>query len=147
MARRLSESVDVRDLDELFAALGRSSFRRKFHLARRERQYLAQHGIDEVLAHGEQFIAERLAPAQPAADGRQTPWTGHPIFVAQHATGTCCRNCLKRWHGIERLRPLAGEEIAHVLTVLRRWLLGQEVPDAPLPDENPRQQRLFTADD
>ncbi len=23
---------------------------------------------------------------------------GHPVFVAQHATATCCRECIRKWH-------------------------------------------------
>ncbi len=137
----------MRELDELFTALGRSSFRRKFRLVGRDRDYLARQGLERVLAHGREFITTRLAPAQPAADGRQTPLAGHPVFVAQHATATCCRNCLRRWHGIARLRPLAPEEIDYVLGVLRHWLeiAGQERA-APQADE-PRQQQLFAVDD
>lgn len=90
----------MRDLNELFAALARSRFRRRFGLGRREAKYLASRGLETVLAHGERFIAQRLAPAEPANDGRQTPWRNHPVFVAQHATATCCRRCLSRWHHI-----------------------------------------------
>ncbi|HEX4145977.1 MAG TPA: DUF4186 domain-containing protein [Pirellulales bacterium] len=139
-------------MDELFAALGQSSFRRKFRLASRERDYLAHHGLDQVLAHGRQFVTARLAPARPSADGRQTPLAGHPIFVAQHATATCCRNCLRRWHGIARFRPLTSEEIAYLLGVLRHWLEldGQRCSNPPgeIPREDrQRQGRLFSADE
>ncbi|MBN2217771.1 MAG: DUF4186 family protein [Pirellulales bacterium] len=50
---------------------------------------------------------------------------GHPIFVAQHATATCCRGCLARWHGISKGCPLSEAEIDYVLDVLRRWLERQ----------------------
>jgi hypothetical protein len=137
----------MRELDALFTALGRSSFRRKFHLVGRDRDYLARQGLDRVLAHGRQFITERLAPARPVSDGRQTPLAGHPIFVAQHATATCCRNCLRRWHGIARFRALTPAEVAYVLEVLRHWLqLDSERCSTPRGDK-PRQQRLFSADE
>ncbi len=29
--------------------------------------------------------------AEPRNDGKQTPFRGHPVFTAQHATATCCR--------------------------------------------------------
>ena len=115
----------VRDLDELFAALSRSQFRRRFRLGPRERAYLADRGLDAVLQHARQFITERLAPAQPVNDGRQTPMRGHPVFIAQHATGTCCRGCLAKWHGIPAGQALSEDEIGHVLAVLRRWLESQ----------------------
>ena len=75
-----------------------------------------------VLAHAADFIAQRLAPADPRNDGKQTPFRGHPVFVAQHATATCCRGCLAKWHGIERGRTLTAAEQAYVIDVIGRWL-------------------------
>src|SRR4051812_11464849 len=121
----------MRKLDELFAALRESAFRRRFHLAAPERRYLSTHGIEEVLVQAEDLIARRLAPAEPPNDGRQTPWRGHPVFVAQHATGTCCRNCLAKWHGIARGAALTDEEQAHVIAVLERWLRAEVGPAGP----------------
>jgi hypothetical protein len=116
----------MRDLDELFERLGRSPFRRKFRLRVAEREYLDRKGLDVVLSHGADFIEKRLAPANPANDGKQTPMRNHPIFVAQHATATCCRGCLEKWHGIPKGRELASEEKQHVLEAIRRWLRSQE---------------------
>ena len=75
-----------------------------------------------MLVEAEELIAKRLAPASPANDGKQTPFRGHPVFVAQHATATCCRGCLAKWHGIARGAPLTDEETAHVIATLARWL-------------------------
>jgi hypothetical protein len=113
------------DLDGLFERLARSAFRRRFRLGAVEGRYLAQKGLETVLAHGEKFIEERLAPAEPRNDGKQTPMRNHPIFVAQHATATCCRGCLEKCHGIARGHALTPEEKAYILAVLRRWLAGQ----------------------
>lgn len=112
----------MRNLDDLFAALARSRFRRRFALGEREADYLRRKGLATVLDHGRDFIAKRLAPAEPANDGRQTPWRNHPVFVAQHATATCCRKCLSRWHGIPADRALTEAEQTHVLAVIERWL-------------------------
>ena len=112
----------MRDLDELFAALARSRFRRSFALAAKEREYLAARGIAAVADHAREFVARRLAPATPVNDGRQTPFRGHPVFVAQHATATCCRGCLAKWHGIAAGRPLTEEEQAHAVAAIARWL-------------------------
>src|SRR3712207_5710518 len=102
----------MRHPDELFAALGRSAFRRRFRLGSADREYLRTKGIPAIAEHARDFIAKRLAPAQPVNDGRQTPWKGHPVFVAQHATATCCRGCLEKWHRIEKGRALTAEEQA-----------------------------------
>ena len=112
----------MRDLDDLFTALARSNFRRKFALKAADAEYLRDRGLDAVLVHAAKFIDERLAPSEPKNDGKQTPWRGHPVFVAQHATATCCRGCLAKWHGIEKGRELTADERRHVLAVLRRWL-------------------------
>ena len=115
----------MRELDDLFAALATSAFRQRFRLGPRERDYLASRGLPDVLVQAEELIARRLAPAEPPNDGRQTPFRGHPVFVAQHATGTCCRGCLAKWHDIPRGADLTDEQQAHVIAVLDRWLRGQ----------------------
>ena len=114
------------DLDEVFGRLARSSFRRRFCLRAAEKDYLERRGLDTVMSHGEKFIEERLLPADPPNDGKQTPIRNHPIFIAQHATATCCRGCLEKWHSIPKGRALTDEEKAYVLAVLRRWLVAQE---------------------
>lgn len=115
------------ELDGVFERLGKSSFRRRFRLAGQELSYLRRKGLAIILRHAAGFIDERLAPAQPPHDGRQTPYRNHPVFVAQHATATCCRRCLEKWHRIPTGRALADEERRYVLRVLERWLSG---PDA-----------------
>ena len=112
----------MRDLDGVFARLATSDFRRRFRLVARERAYMRVRGKETVLAHARHFVAERLAPARPANDGKQTPFRGHPVFVAQHATATCCRGCLSKWHGIPAGRPLTADEQGHVVAAIERWL-------------------------
>jgi len=112
----------VRDVSELFSELQKSPFRRKFRLRDRELAYLYRKGLRQVMKEGSEFVEARLAPASPRNDGKQTPWGNHPIFVGQHATATCCRGCLEKWHGIPRGSSLSAEEKEHVLRVLRSWL-------------------------
>ena len=115
----------MRPLDDVFQRLSRSAFRQRFTLDGSDRAYLQRRGLSTVLLHGRDFIATRLAPAAPANDGRQTPWRGHPVFVAQHATACCCRGCLAKWHDIPAGRALDDAERAHVLAALARWLREQ----------------------
>jgi hypothetical protein len=112
----------VRNLDQVFAGLAKSSFRRRFRLGPGEQAYLQSKGLETVLSHARDLVGKRLAPAAPANDGRQTPFRGHPVFVAQHATAACCRGCLAKWHGIEAGRPLTREETDHVVAAIGRWL-------------------------
>ena len=96
----------MRDIDEVFSGLGRSSFRSGFRLREKEAKYLEEKGLALIIEHARDFVVKRLADAEPANDGRQTPMKNHPVFIAQHATGTCCRKCLAKWHGIPRGRAL-----------------------------------------
>ena len=116
----------MRELEELFAALGGSQFRRGFRLRGKELSYLRSKGLRTVLEHAADFIEKRLAPAFPANDGKQTPMRNHPVFVAQHATATCCRGCLQKWHRIPKGHALDAEQKRHVLSVLEKWLTEQE---------------------
>lgn len=102
-----------------------SRFRSRFRLGATEKAYLAKNGLEVVLTHGRQFIEQRLAPAEPRNDGKQTPMRNHPVFVAQHATATCCRGCLEKWHGIGKGRELSLAEKDYILAVIRCWLVAQ----------------------
>ena len=126
----------MRDPDDLFAALAGSTFRRRFRLSKKELAYAREHGLAGTLDHARNFIRDRLAPAAPANDGKQTPMRNHTVFVAQHSTATCCRGCLEKWHRIPRGRALTEAEKEHVIAVIGRWLRDQGVGDA-------EQGRLF----
>jgi predicted Fe-S protein YdhL (DUF1289 family) len=119
------------DLDDIFARLARSAFRQRFTLATREREYMRVRGKETVLAHARVFIAHWLAPAHPAKDGKQTPFRGHPAFLAQHATATCCRGCLAKWHGIPAGRVMTVDEREYVVSTIERWLDMQAAGDRP----------------
>lgn len=107
---------------ELRARLARSRFRSRFRLNARDAAYAADRGNATLRLHARDFVERRLAPAAPAKDGRQTPMRGHPVFVAQHATATCCRRCLARWHGIPPGRALDDAEVGYVVDVIAAWL-------------------------
>lgn len=116
----------MRDVEDVFARLSKSNFRSRIHLQQKELDYLNRRGLETVLSHAADFIEKRLAPAYPANDGKQTPWRNHPVFVAQHATATCCRTCLEKWHAIPKGRELTEEEKRHVVEAIRRWLSSEQ---------------------
>ncbi len=111
-------------LDERLDAIARHHFRAKFHLrpGDRDRSLALVRGPTAMRAHAADIVAKRLAPAEPRNDGRQTPYRGHPVFVAQHATATCCRSCLERNHQIAKHRELTTDEQAYVVDVICRWI-------------------------
>ena len=104
------------------ARLAGSAFRSRFRLSRSERAYLAEKGFATVRAQAEKIVRERLSPAHPLNDGEQTPMRGHAVFKAQHATATCCRSCLKKWHGIPEGRELDDAEVAYVVDMIMGWI-------------------------
>ncbi|TLV08847.1 DUF4186 domain-containing protein [Klebsiella indica] len=117
-------------IENLFTRLQRSSFRARFRLGAKERQYCLAKGPDVIDQHAADFIARRLAPAVIPNDGKQTPMRGHPVFIAQHATATCCRGCLEKWHAIPRGRALSEGEQRYVVQVIHHWLVIQMNTDA-----------------
>ena len=108
--------------EELFDRLRQSRFRSRFRLTGKDRDYVAIRPREVLAAHARDIVTKRLAPAQPYKDGRQTPYRGHPVFIAQHATGTCCRSCLEKWHDIPKGAELSSEQQDYVVDVLLTWM-------------------------
>ena len=73
------------DLTDLFERLSKSAFRSRFHLSKRDKEY-----------------------------------------IAQHATGCCCRGCFFKWHHIPAGRQLTREEQQYAVAVLMAWIEKQK---------------------
>lgn len=115
------------DLTALFQRLSQSKFRSAIALSPKDLCYLQQKGKQIIELHAIDFIVQRLVPSQPVNDGKQTPWKGHPVFVAQHATATCCRSCLEKWHGIAKDQALTGDQQQYIVAVIMHWLNFEKV--------------------
>ncbi len=111
--------------EEMKTRFAASKFRSRFRLARADKAYLAEKGWPVIEAQTLRIIRERLAPAVPENDGKQTPMRGHPVFKAQHATATCCRGCLAKWHGIQPGHALDETEQAYIVEMILGWLHDQ----------------------
>jgi hypothetical protein len=116
----------MKDIETILDRLSRLSFRSRFRLEGKELEQLKAKGIESIMNEARGFIKTRLAPAHPRNDGKQTPWRNHPVFVAQHATATCCRKCIAKWHDIRKGHELTGEEQNYIAEVIRRWLSLEE---------------------
>ncbi len=114
-------------IEKALAALKKSKFRSRFKLTDKDRLYIQDKGIDTIRSHAVDFITTRLAPAFPKNDGKQTPMRNHPVFIAQHATATCCRGCLKKGHRIEKGRALSDDEIGFIVELVMGWIKDQGV--------------------
>ena len=60
------------DLTDLFERLSGSAFRSRFHLSKKDKEYIAEKGLATIRKHAEDFVAKRLAPAVIPNDGKQT---------------------------------------------------------------------------
>ncbi len=103
-------------IDQKLELLAQNRFRSKFHLTH------AEQSIEKIQKDAVNIICQRLAPPLPPNDGKQTPFKGHPVFIAQHATATCCRTCLEKWHHISMGRELSKAEIIYVVMVIIKWI-------------------------
>ena len=107
---------------DLFLRLSKSKFRSKFKLSESDKNYITDKGMETIESHAIDFIAKRLAPEKPHNDGKQTPMKGHPVFIAQHATATCCRGCLEKWHKIAQGKELSERQQEYVVKVIMTWI-------------------------
>ena len=105
--------------EQLFEYLGQSKFRDSFHLKQSDIDYINKKGLDKIEQHARDFIAKREDPAFIPNDGKQTPMRGHPVFIAQHATATCCRECIRKWHKIRPGRELSQVQTMYLMRQLR----------------------------
>lgn len=119
------------DLDDRLRRIGQHPFRARFHLRGRDRAIVDLRGIETIRRHAREIVDQRLAPTEPRNDGKQTPYRGHPVFVAQHATATCCRTCLSRWHGIPKGHALTDAEREYVVEAISRWIVAEYLPKTP----------------
>lgn len=120
-----------KDIGKLFERLSKSEFRSRFRLRGKDRLTAEYRNAEDLRAHAAGFIESRLSESTSLNDGKQTPMRGHPVFVAQHATATCCRECLFKWYGIEKGRALTEKEKAYLLEVLLEWIRRDLAKPAP----------------
>ncbi len=117
-------------IDQTFARLQKSTFRARFRLTEKDRQYIADKGLDAIQHHAVDFVRTRLAPADIPNDGKQTPMRGHSVFIAQHACACCCRECLNKWYHVPQGRELTENEQERIVKLLMAWIERQLENDA-----------------
>ncbi len=110
------------EIDSILERLSHSKFRSSFYLKEKDIHYIKEKGLETIKKHAQDFIKKRLAPAIIINDGKQTPMRGHPVFIAQHATATCCRSCLQKWYHIPKNRELTSEEQERIVEILLYWI-------------------------
>ena len=112
-------------INRVLESLSKSKFRSSFYLKTKDKEYVREKGIETIEKHTRDFIEKRLAPKEIKNDGKQTPMRGHPVFIAQHATATCCRGCLNKWHKIPKNVELTDEQNEYIIEVIMTWIKRQ----------------------
>lgn len=113
----------MQTIDEALNKLEKSKFRSGFHLTKKEMTYLDEKGLDVIRNHAADFVRQKLAPAEPVNDGKQTPMHGHPAFKAMHGCACCCRGCLEKWYKIPQHRELSESEQQKIVNLLMAWIV------------------------
>lgn len=102
--------------------LQKSKFRSSFKLKQKDIDYINEKGMSMIKRHAVNFINQKLAPANPENDGKQTPMKNHPVFIAMHACACCCRTCLYKWHKIPMNKELTKDEKNYIYGLLIYWI-------------------------
>ncbi len=112
-------------INQALVSLQHSPFRSRFKLLRQDLSYIDKKGVEIIRSHAFDFVTSRVAPRYPKNDGKQTPMKNHPVFIAQHATATCCRNCIQKWYGIKKGNALTDPEIHFIINLIMQWIKQQ----------------------
>ena len=114
-----------RFLKDKLEKLSSSKFRSGFYLKQKDIEYIKKESLEKINAHAKDIIKKRLAPKFIPNDGKQTPMKNHPVFIAQHATATCCRGCLYKWHHIPKDKELSEKEQKFITSLIIYWIKYQ----------------------
>ena len=112
-------------MENKLLSLSKSKFRSSFKLKEKDIEYVKTNGLEKIVSHAYDIINKRLRPKIIENDGKQTPMNGHPVFIAQHATATCCRGCLFKWHNIEQDKELTDYEVKVIVNIIMKWIIKQ----------------------
>lgn len=109
-------------IPQALVKLSRSAFRGRFKLNEEMRSLVEQNGLQVLRDFALNRVATCLAPANPPNDGHQTPLKGHPVFLAQHATATCCRTCLNHWWRVTVGVEMTIEQQIKIVNLQMAWI-------------------------
>ena len=121
-----SDWFDMQTIDQALDKLERFKFCSSFYLTKKEQLYFQEKGMAVMRSHAEDFVRQKLVPADPINDGKQKPMHGHPVFKAMHATAYCCRGCLNKWYKVPLHRELSPTEQEKIVKLLMAWIERQK---------------------
>ena len=115
--------MDLQNIqNQLNTEFAKSETRIIFWFDDKDIDYINEKGLERIRQLAEDFISKREAPAYIANDGKQTPMHGHPVFIAQHATATCCRECIRKWHKMQPGKELSQVQQEYLVDVIMTWI-------------------------
>lgn len=123
--------------------LKKSKFRNSFHIRNYMIDYIEKKGWNKIESHCKDFIDKKIAPKNIPNDGKQTPMKNHPIFIAQHATATCCRGCINKWYKIPKDRELKDEEKKFIIALIMEWLKADYILTKEKRENNDNNRNNF----
>lgn len=112
----------MQTINNALEKLNKSIFRSSFHLTEKDINYIDKIGFEKLKSHTKDFVKNRLAPKYIPNDGKQTPMKGHPVFIAQHACGCCCRGCLNKWYKVQKNCQLTEIQQEKIVNLLMAWI-------------------------
>lgn len=139
MTTKKSKGARPEPLGVRLDAIAKLPTRSRFHLPGRERATAVTLGESGLRWYAYDLVVRRIGPAKPAREGRQTPYRGHPVFVAQHATATCCRGCLEEVHAIPQGHVLDKAELNYIVNLICLWL-SREIGPVDKPAGRPQRR-------
>ena len=112
----------IKWIENKLNSLDNSKFGSSFHLGNYMKEYIKSKGIDTIEKHCDDFINKNLKIYNKEKGGNQTPTKNHPVFIAQHATATCCRGCIEKWYHIPKEKELNDKEIKSIKAIIMSWI-------------------------
>lgn len=112
-------------IDQTLFHLAKTKYRRQYVLSPKLKEYCRQTGMEKLRRKAFEIVREKVSSPYYKGEGRQTPLDGHPIYIAMHATGTCCRTCLEVWHSIVSGRRLTEKDIIYIVDTIMEWIKRQ----------------------
>ena len=139
------ERVHERNLSDVantFTALENETFRRHMmhvDVPPKVQELALRRGVDVLRERTEKAVRSALKKPRSANayDGRQTPRetsaSARIQHYAQHATATCCRQCLEYWHAIPAEDELSDEQLEYCIALAWEYIDRRLGPLEPKP--------------
>jgi len=106
---------DVKDANYIFESLNKELIRKVFSTIIVEEKAIESAkklSREELRKLVKKTLHTRIGKYNSYIDSRQTPLGKDDIVnYAQHATGTCCRECLEAWHNIPKEQELTNTQL------------------------------------